>query len=91
MEESADKKKSGKKNAKEDETAIIENYMQKKDDLEFRTLQELNKQMTNWVETLQSQSFGNKSEIFDQHYQDVIFSEDEEDSQHELASQFLTD
>ena len=46
MEESADKKKSSKKNAKEDETAIIENYMQKKDDLEFRTLQELNKQMT---------------------------------------------
>ena len=52
-----DKKKGGKKGGKQpkvDESAIIETYMQKKDDLEFRTLQELNKQMTNWVETLQS-------------------------------------
>ena len=60
------KKKGGKKGAKEpavNESAIIQNYMQKKDDLEFRTLQELNKQMTNWVETLQSQSFGNRSEL----------------------------
>ena len=36
-------KKGGKQQAKVDESAIIETYMQKKDDLEFRTLQELNK------------------------------------------------
>ena len=31
--------------------------MSKKDDLEYRTLQELNQQMTNWVETVQSQNY----------------------------------
>ena len=94
QEPAAEKKKGGKKGAKPQvgESQIIETYMQKKDDLEFRTLQELNKQMTNWVETLQSQSFGNRSDFDDELYKDVIFSEDEEErSVEELASEFLSD
>jgi len=42
--------KTGKKKAEQE--TIISEYMQKRDDLEFRTLQELNQQMTNWVETV---------------------------------------
>ena len=48
--------------------------------------------MTNWVETLQSQSFGNKSDLEDRLYEDVIFSEDEMANSHqELASEFLSE
>ena len=43
---------SGKKKGETD--TVITDYMQKRDDLEFRTLQELNQQMTNWVETVQT-------------------------------------
>ena len=86
-------KKKGKKGKKGgEEVSVIDAYLQKKDDLEFRTLQELNKQMTNWVETLQSQSFGNRSDLEERLYEDVIFSEDEmANSQQELASEFLSE
>ena len=48
--------------------------------------------MTNWVETLQSQSFGNKSDLEERLYEDVIFSEDEMANSHqELASEFLSE
>ena len=46
-----------------DDKTVISEYMQKKDDLEFRTLQELNQQMTNWVETVQSQNYAEGSQL----------------------------
>ncbi len=54
--------RTGKKKAEQLSTVISE-YMQKKDDLEFRTLQELNQQMTNWVETIQSQNYAQGSQL----------------------------
>lgn len=50
--EEKNEKATGKKKGETD--TIISEYMQKRDDLEFRTLQELNQQMTNWVETVQT-------------------------------------
>ena len=48
--------------------------------------------MTNWVETLQSQSFGNRSDLEERLYEDVIFSEDEMANSHqELESEFLSE
>ena len=55
----------GSRGGKGEPETIISDYMQKKDDLEFRTLQELNQQMTNWVETVQSQNYaeGDRSQL----------------------------
>ena len=42
---------------------MIDTYLAKKDDLEYRTLQELNYQMTNWVETVQTQAYNGPSDL----------------------------
>lgn len=63
---------------------IISEYMSKRDDLEYRTLQELNEQMTNWVENVQTQNYAAGASRLDpldqQLYDEYGLSETDSDS-----------
>ena len=81
----------GKKKGGETES-IINQYMQKRDDLEFRTLQELNQQMTNWVETVQTQNYaaGNQLDPLDQQlYDQYGLSDTDSDSDSDFLDEKL--
>lgn len=83
--------KSGTGSKKKGETDVISEYMQKKDDLEFRTLQELNQQMTNWVGTVQSQNYAEGASRLDPEDQRLYDEYDLSGSESDSDSDFLDD
>lgn len=82
---------SGTGSKKKGETDVISEYMQKKDDLEFRTLQELNQQMTNWVGTVQSQNYAEGASRLDPEDQRLYDEYGLSGSESDSDSDFLDD